>query len=141
MSTLLKDYIARLDRIGAGSPLAAMKREVATEGLKVIDEGFRTETNPYGGYWQPLKPPVRKSGAGILDDTGAMRHGFFAWPTSIGVRFMNTRLYAAAQNYGRSEANLPSRRMLPTVRLGLGFKWREMLARVFNSTMRKALSP
>jgi hypothetical protein len=137
----LRDYIEKLERVADGGLTSSIAREVAVEGLKVIDQGFATETDPYGNRWRPLKEPARKHGAGILDDTGVMRRAFFAFPAGTSVRFVNNSVQACAQNYGRSEVNLPSRRMLPDIKMGLGFKWTAMLDRVVKRQMREAFTP
>jgi len=137
----LHDYIAKLQRVADGGLVSAIAHDVATEGLKVIDRGFATETDPYGNHWRALKEPARTHGSGILDDTGVMRRAFFAFPAGTSVRFVNQSVQACAQNYGRREINLPSRRMLPDVKMGLGFKWMAMLDRVVRKHMREALRP
>ncbi len=137
----LRGYIEKLERIADGGLVPAIVRDVAAEGLKVIDQGFATETDPYGTPWRALKEPVRKHGSGIEDDTGSMRRSFFAFPMNTSVRFVNARPYACAQNYGRSDVNLPARRMLPDVKLGLGFRWNAMIDRIVKARMREAFAP
>lgn len=137
----LKDYIAKLERVADGGLVPSITHEVGVEGLKLIDEGFATETDPYGNPWKALKEPARKHGSGILDDTSAMRRSFFAFPQGTSVRFVNTRVQAAAQNYGYAASNLPSRKMLPTVQLGLGFKWTAMIDHIVGRRFKEALSP
>ncbi len=141
MSSNLKDYIAKLNAIADGSTVASVARDVAVAGLATIDEGFATETDPYGVRWQPLKAPVRTHGNGILDDTSAMRRAFFAYPQGTRILFRNTSVQACAQNYGYAPANLPSRMMLPSLARGLGAKWSAMVSRIATPALRLAATP
>lgn len=131
----LSRLIGKLEALTTHSFMDGVKREVATGGLKLTANCFRTSTDPYGVAWPLLKRP--RPGGPVEVKSGAMRDGVIAGPSQDGVRFTFTAPYAPFQHYGT--ATNPQRRLLPVGWLGLPASWSDMVSRAFSSASRKVL--
>lgn len=69
---------------------------LAGTALKLIADGFRSERDPYGKSWPPLKHRNGK----ILRDTGRLANSYIATPTGDGLRIRTNVHYAAIHQYG-----------------------------------------
>jgi phage gpG-like protein len=136
VSTTLKEYAERLSRLGEPGALDGMKREIAVEGLKLIEAGFRAESDPYGQKWATRK---REYPWAILTKSGEFRRSFFGYPLTNGVRFVGTAPYGIYHQTGTQ--NMASRKTLPVSARGLGMRWTKMVDGVFARGIKKALRP
>ena len=94
--------IAKLQRLSQPQFLAKVSKQLQAEALKLVADGFRSETDPYGNAWAPIKRPGK-----ILQDTGRLRASWA--PVSdgpTGFVIASNVEYAAAQNNG---AHYPAR--------------------------------
>ena len=132
--TRLADYIERLERLSAGSFIDRVRRTVALDGLRLINKGYATSTDPYGNRWQPLKYRKGKP----LVKTGAFRDTWLAYPTATGVRFVSGVGYGAYHQYGT--ATIPFRRVVPLTRYGLPKAWTDAINAAFTSAARQAVA-
>ncbi len=136
MSRTIGEMAASLEALSSNATMTAIRREVAVGGVKLIAQGFKTSTDPYGAKWPGLK--TARPGGPVEVKTGAMRDSTMARPTTTGVRFSVNTDYAAYQHYG-TKTN-PQRRLMPVKYLGIPAAWREMIARAYTRTTRSVLS-
>ncbi len=134
MTQTLSSFIDKLERLNSGSFIGEVRREVATEGLKLINKGYRDSTDPYGNRWHALKSGFRKP----LVLTGAFRDTWMAYPTPVGVRFVNGVDYGTFHQYGTK--NIPVRMVIPKTYLGLPRTWTDVIAKAYSSQVRKAVA-
>lgn len=111
---------------------------LAKESLRLIEQGFRNETDPYGHKWRALKR--KRKGKGILDRTGKMRKSFRAVGTGEGVQITNSTDYASHHQFGAPKAKVPRRQMVPMTETGaLGRLWGKAYKKVAGDFLRKWL--
>ncbi len=134
MTQTLHDFIAKLERLGTGSFIDGVRRQVATEGLRLINAGYRDSTDPYGVRWQPLKARDGKP----LVLTGAFRNTWMAYPTATGVRFQSGVDYGAYHQYGTK--HIPFRRVIPLKTMGLPKTWVDAINKAYSTQVRKAVA-
>ncbi len=140
MTQTLSSFIDKLERLNSGSFIGEVRREVATEGLKMISAGFMFGTNPYGERWAERKRDVPWP---TLYKSHALHDSFMAYPTPYGVLFENALPYAARQNYGDKKdggAGIKSRVMLPSKSRGLPVQWNTMINKAYSKQVRKAVA-
>ena len=130
----LADFIPKLERLASGSAIAEVRRQVAYDGLRLINAGYRDSTDPYGMRWEPLKYRDGKP----LVKTGAFRDTWAAYPTPSGVRFLSGVDYGAYHQYGTR--TIPFRRVIPMQRYGLPKAWSDIINAAYSKNVRKALS-
>ncbi len=102
-----------LAAIANGSARKALLRTAAPIVSSLVDEGFLREQAPRGAPWKALKRP-RRTGLGILDDTGRLRRE----ATRVVVSDPWLLIYvgregAASHLYGAPNAHIPRRAFLP----------------------------
>lgn len=98
--------------------LAAVAEAMADESLKLINEGFETETDPYGQKWAPL---VLRSGK-ILQDRGGMAASWHRKSASkLGFRVRNGKQYAVYHQGGTGIYGPKKQRIKPTSGKALAF--------------------
>lgn len=104
---------AALGAIASGSARRAILRTAAPIVSSLVDEGFVREQSPRGRGWKPLKRP-RRTGLGILDDTGQLRREAARVAVSDPWLLIYVgREGAASHLYGAPNANIPARPFLP----------------------------
>lgn len=132
----LRALVQKLQRVKA----AELTRSLGQAALKLVVEGFENESDPYEKPWE--KPKGREGQA--LSDTGRLRNSWRVASTPKVVRLKNATVYAAIHQFGgvieprRAKAlrfkiggrwitakrvRIPSRKMVPVERQGLGRKW------------------
>lgn len=88
----------------ANSPIrGGIASAVGEQAIKLINDGFRKQRDPYGNAWEPLKHPSKKRGgasAKILRDTGRMQGGFNLAISPDGFQISQPVTYAASHQYG-----------------------------------------
>lgn len=134
----LSDYVAKLER-GASNPLSVAIERVRKDGLRLIDDGFKTETGPYGESWPMVEP--HKGHRSVLIDTGALRKAWDAFAVGNLIKFSNSLAYACRQNYGYLATGQPARRMIPDQRIGFGSKWSMMIKLAFVEVGKRVYGP
>ncbi len=134
MTKTLSSFIEKLERLDSGSFIGEVRRQVATEGLKLINAGYRDSVDPYGNRWQPLK---RRDGKPLVL-TGAFRDTWMAYPTPTGVRFLSGVDYGAYHQYGTK--TIPFRRVIPLKTLGMPRPWLDVINKAYSASVRKAVA-
>lgn len=130
----LKDFIGRLDRLAQSDWRRSVAVSVADTGLRLINDGFENETNPYGERWEPLKRP--RPGK-ILHKTGTLQGSFIAPAIAPDrVVIVSTTDYGQYQQYGTR--TITPRMMLPESRRGLG-NWEKPIGEVVAGSMTAVL--
>jgi hypothetical protein len=133
MSTSYDEFIHALSELESGEFLEEVADRLGEKIKELIDNGFRTNSTPYGEQW------VRKGSYPwpILEKTGAMRAGFHVATNAAGVKATNPVEYARFQNDGTRYVHANA--MLPDAGRGLG-DWqeplREVARAVFNSKLK-----
>ena len=92
----------------SGRARAVAQEAVASTLLELIDEGFDNRSDPYGFSWAPHVIPVDHE---ILEDTRALREGFYSVVLGNEVSIQNAVGYAGVHQAG--SARIPRRAMLP----------------------------
>lgn len=113
------------------SELDAVKQRIAnlkpvmevavSDTVTLIDDAFENQASPMGAPWAPLQPSTierRRKGGGngspkILIDTGRLRQSITGKADQRGFQFGTNVRYAGAQQFGRSDVNLPARPFFP----------------------------
>lgn len=124
----LRDTLRRTGKLSTANLRIGMER-VGIRWLKLVDEGFKNERDPYGNPWQPLaRRTIRKKeklGArrpeAILQATGKMRRSFGFTANSRSLSFFNDRVFddghdASIHQFGGLSVGgfeIPARPMLP----------------------------
>jgi phage gpG-like protein len=134
MTQTLHDFIGKLERVGGESFIAEVRRQVATDGLRLIAAGYRDSKDPYGAAWTPLK--YRNGKPLVL--TGAFRDTWMAYPTPTGVRFLSGVDYGAYHQYGTSK--IPFRRVIPLQSMGLPKPWTDVINAAYTKRVRQAVA-
>ena len=128
MAQTISAFIKKLETLGSVA-FAELKQEVAQGGLKLIERGFQTESDPYGNKWKYVKEHTGHQG--VLWDSGTLKAGWKTIVLGDGVRFYNTVVYAAKQN--------ATRPMIPDAVRGLPAAWKSMVSRSFNRIVKQTL--
>jgi phage gpG-like protein len=134
MTQTLTEFIGKLERLSSGGFIGEVRRQVATDGLRLIAAGYRDSVDPYGASWQPLK--YRNGKPLVL--TGAFRDSWMAYPTPTGVRFLSGVDYGAYHQYGTR--TIPFRRVIPMQNYGLPKPWTDVIAKAYSKQVREAVS-
>lgn len=134
MTQTLSSFIEKLERLNTGSFIDGVRRQVAADGLKLINAGYRDSTDPYGNRWHALKSSFRKP----LVLTGAFRDTWVAYPTPTGVRFVSGVYYGAFHQYGTK--TIPVRMVVPKTYLGLPKPWNDAISKAYTKQVRGALA-
>lgn len=95
--------LTELSDLASHDALERISRSLQAEALKLVADGFKSQCDPYGVSWAPLKSRKGK----ILQDTGRLRASFA--PGAVGpdgFSIGSNVEYAAAQQYG---ATYPAR--------------------------------
>lgn len=104
---------ATLSAIASGNARRALLRTAAPIVSSLVDEGFLREQAPKGRGWKRLKHP-RRTGLGILDDTGRLRREATRVIVSDPwLLIFISRDGAASHLYGAPNAHIPRRPFLP----------------------------
>jgi len=110
--------------------LEVVSRNMAEEAVGLVQDGFRSETDPYGERWKPKQnPDGRKTLSGV---TGRLKTGWHlktqdakGFTVAPSVEYA---LYHQAPRRGRSgRLKRPRRRMVPVTRQGMPRKWSRRL--------------
>lgn len=96
----------RLFTSGRAKALAA--NATADALLDLVDEGFRTRSDPYGFPWQERKDGLSHP---LLEETRAMRTNFFSLVSGGTVRLENGIPYTGFHQHGTRY--MPAREMFP----------------------------
>lgn len=93
----LSDLRRRMAAIGDGKLRLSIAKNCAEAGMKVLDDEFRSSTDPYGRPWAPLTSRVGQP----LRDTGAHLQGSLS-PKSSQTGFVISTSFkgAAVHQYG-----------------------------------------
>ncbi len=126
----LSVFIPKLERLASGEIMRSLQEKVGRDGLKLIDDGFANERDPYGKQWAYVKYHAGHSS--VLDDSGYLRSSFRTTPIPGGVRFSSDCVYAHRQNYARN--------MLPITSKGLPVAWHEMVYRDFAQSVKETMN-
>ena len=121
--------------------ITSVRKELAEETLKLIDEGFDSQRDPYGNAWAPKKRP---DGRKILHGpTGRLRRGWRVKAVANARYTVLPSVDYAAPHQAPRRGRRPRRRMVPGGRRGLPPKWKARFKRVATRAMaqhyRKAL--
>jgi phage gpG-like protein len=123
--------------------LGELAQRISAAGMKLVADEFKTETDPYGKPWAPLKRErtrnrharLRAAAAGrkvngqkILQDTGRMKNSVGAAPRGFTARLVIPTWYAAVHQNG--SAKIPQRMMLPNG--DLPDRWRRVFEKESN---------
>ncbi len=138
MSQDLSSFIEKLSRVSTSGFMSEVRRQVATDGLRLINAGYQRSTDPYGMPWKPLKDPSGQRVGGPLLKTGAFRDTWMAYPTPVGVRFLSGVDYGAYHQYGTR--TIPFRRVIPLTQYGLPKPWTDAINKAYSSSIRKVLA-
>ena len=118
-----------LDTIIAKGWLGELAQRISAAGMKLVADGFKTETDPYGNKWAPLaseRPRNRRArlramargkkvkGQKILQDTGRMKNSVGAVPRGHTARIVIPTWYAAVHQKGATFTREPTLRQQAT---------------------------
>ena len=93
----LKRMIQSMERLESSDSMVDIHDRLARTTLREIDRGFRTQSDPQGAPWEPLK---FRNGL-ILQDKGDLRRGFRAESVSAtGFEIVNDEKYAIVHQEG-----------------------------------------
>jgi hypothetical protein len=130
----LAAYREKLEKICEAGFLDTVKREVAGEGLRLVQRCFDTESDPYGKPW--IYVPDHPGHQSVEVDSGALRSSFKAMAITNGVKFYSLLPYAARQNYGYTKTGQPARLMLPNESAGgLPQPWKDAVKKGFEQAL------
>lgn len=123
----LRERLKRGGKLSTANLTIGME-QVGRKYLRLIEEGFRNETDPYGNSWESLaKRTVRKKQKlgyrrpdAILQASGALRKSFAFHATSRGLTLYSNRApfpdgtdAGIHQTGGQGEFRIPARPMVP----------------------------
>ena len=133
MSAAYDDFISMLAELEEPSFLEDVAENLGIEVKKLIDEGFVSNSTPYGEQW------VRggRYPWPVLQKTGAMRAGFHVETNSAGVKVTNPVEYATYQNNGTRY--ISANAMVPDNSRGLG-DWEEPLRNSARDTLNRHIN-
>ena len=106
----LAEWMDRLDRVASPQFKAANTREMSAKTLELIQEGFRTESTPYGMKWRAKKFP---NGEAILIEKDKMRNQFKVTVKPGAFTVHNAAKYYRTHQHGAPSRNIPRRQMVP----------------------------
>jgi phage gpG-like protein len=129
----------RLERLANSAE--ELCEELAERSHKLIQDGFRMETDPYGMPWAPRKDQKykggKRTGHKILQDTLQFKSGFVtAGVNKSGFTITNDTPYGGFHQHGTRY--MAQRSVVPRTGEGLG-TWQEPLAEVARAFIRKKL--
>lgn len=113
--------------------LLAASREMRQEGLKLIDEGFQSRTDPIGRKWKRRK---KRKPWPILNKTLALRRGWKGQSNKTSFSFVNAVPYTVFHQKGTRK--MVARKMVPD--RSLSPKWRARMAKVYQKAASKHFS-
>jgi phage gpG-like protein len=96
-----------------------LHQQLGGAAIKLVADGFRSESDPYGVAWSPL---LHREGL-ILRDSGRMAQSVYFETTPTGIRLVFPVIYAATHHYGRPDFGIPSRKLGPSEDLGMPPRW------------------
>lgn len=108
--------------------LDKVKDEVMEETKKLINEGFTSQTDPYGIPWPPKKVPIE------FDPKHSLENSFRWEKTQRGILIWSTLDFAIYHQLGTNK--LPRRRMIPESKEGLPEKWEDRIFNAFRRVIR-----
>lgn len=124
---------------GAPELLAPMSKDMAEELLGKVQDGFRSQSDPYGQPWAPKK---RSDGRSILvGNTARLRRGWHVEKTNAhGFKIIPSVRYALPHQDPKPRArwggkSLPRRAMVPY--RGLPADWKRSMNEVAKDHLRK----
>jgi phage gpG-like protein len=120
----------RLAALDSQSFRDQVSRRMGAEALKLVQDGFRAQANPYGQPWKPLK---HRKGR-ILQDSGRMASSFFFAVIPQGFRLSDGASYWVFHQLGTK--HLAQRMMVPMPARGLGPKWTLGFSRIARNIIR-----
>lgn len=109
--------------------LGELAQRVSAAAMKLVADGFRTETDPYGKKWAPLARERKRNraarlraiargrkpkGQKILQDTGRMKNSVGAAPRGNTARVVISTWYAAVHQGGARFTRQPTMRQQAT---------------------------
>lgn len=109
---------------GSSRKVADIRRDIASELVVIIDEQFRTSSDPWGGKWAPKK---RDNGKPTLISTSNMRRGFFVSVVGPKIKIVNSAAYSGYHQSGTSK--MVARKMVPDTG-AMPRKWEPRLRKV-----------
>lgn len=137
------------------SDLTPVMKEIGGVAIKLIDLSFKTESDPYGNPWEPLKKETiakrRKGEASgksdkILRDFGILANSFRYSAdrdsVAIGVPPVSSgtnMIYAATHQFGDDTRNIPARPFLPLEEKGLPGSLQDAIVDITNKFIEKSL--
>lgn len=124
-------FMRQLSRAGVALDQAAA--DMATEGLRLADEGYGQRQDPYGRGWRPR---VRGGSWPLLEKTGRLRASLRGVPLGRrGFKLVFGTGYGQFHQTGTSR--MVRRAILPD--RGLPAKWRARIAKVVQQRVAAAL--
>lgn len=93
----LNHIVGGVARFGNAANKARVTKKIADEAMRLVREGFRTSSDPYGVPWKPTT--ARKSGKPLVD-TGRLRNAFVVVVRKNGFIIRNPTPYAGTHQYG-----------------------------------------
>lgn len=104
---------------------------IVQESKRLIHEGFKNQTDPYGKKWDKIKQDNKNK---KFDPNHIIEKGFKWTKLRDGVVIENDVPYAIYHQLGTD--NIPQRIMVPISNLGLGF-WKTPLLLAISQALRK----
>jgi phage gpG-like protein len=123
----MAEWAKRFESLASPQFKGALTKEMSRETLAFIEEGFRTESTPYGQKWRPKKIP---NGQQILVEKDKMRRRFFARVGLGSFSIKNAQPYYPTHQFGAPSRNIPRRQMVPDANR-LPIKWIRTYGKVF----------
>lgn len=120
-----KTTLKRTDQL-----LLMTSRELAKEGLRLIDEGFEKRQDPLGHKWKRRK---KRYPWPILNKTLALRRGWKTESNQHAFKFINPTFYTVFHQKGTRK--MVARKMVPD--RSLSPKWRARMHKVWLKQARK----
>lgn len=95
----LGEWVTRFERVASPQFHSQLAKEVAETTLDLVDDGFESESSPYGKAWAKKKEPDGKK---ILERSGKLRRSIKAKSTSASqLVFKADTPYSGYHNTGR----------------------------------------
>jgi phage gpG-like protein len=116
---------------GSSRNVADIRRDVAHEITMILDEQFKTSSDPWGKRWAPKK---RDNGKPTLIDTSSMRRSFFVSVSGTKIKIINSAEYSGYHQSGTSK--MVARKMVPDTG-AMPRKWEPRLRKVAKSGVTK----